>query len=81
MNDPDENTGLVRNLRDAGCKPGLIGQFLAMQDSGSVREQLRLLNRHRHSLLEKIHAEQRRIDCLDDLIFRMKQKTTTRSGR
>ena len=81
MSGHDENALLVRNLRDAGCGPRLIGRFLALRETGDVREQLRLLARHRFSLLERIHAEQRKVDCLDYLVFNMKQETTTNAGR
>ena len=76
-----ENTLLIRNLRDAGCGALLIEKFLALREGGNSREQLRILARQRAALLEKIHAAQKKVDCLDYLVFHIKQETITRTGR
>ena len=64
---------LVRNLKDAGCGTPLIEKIIALHDSGNLREELRLL--------EKVHATQKKVDCLDYLIFNVKQEKGTSSGR
>ena len=40
-----------------------------------------LLARHRCLLLERCHAEQRRIDCLDYLIYQLEYSETFRAER
>ena len=77
----DQNILLIRNLKHAGCSPRLIATMLHLQTSCNTREVLRLLARQRTGLLEKMHATQTKIDCLDYLVFHMKQKHTTSSGR
>ena len=77
----EKNFSLVRNLRDAGCGPLLIEKILALHESGNIREELRLLAAQRSSLLEKVHAVQKKVDCLDYLVFNMKQENTINSGR
>lgn len=72
---------LVRNLKDAGCGPLLIEKILALHESGNLREELRLLAAQRSGLLEKVHAAQKKVDCLDYLVFNMKQENTTNSRR
>ena len=72
---------LVRNLKDAGCGPLLIEKILALHESGNIREELRLLAAQRSGLLEKVHAAQKKVDCLDYLVFNMKQENTTNSRR
>lgn len=62
---------LIQNLRDAGCGDELIEQFLQLWTSGRRREGLALLRQHRKVLLERCHREERKIDCLDYLIYRM----------
>ena len=52
-------------LADAGCNKELIKQFEAYQSSGCQKEQLRLLGDYRRLLLERIHAEQKKLDLLE----------------
>ena len=53
---------LLDNLEDAGCDSKFVERFLALEQSGQYREQLRLLSDHR---------QERRIDCLDYLVYQM----------
>ena len=48
-------------LTDAGCDKELIKEFETYQSSGRQKEQLWLLGDYRHLLLERIHAEQKKI--------------------
>lgn len=77
----EKDFSLIRNLRDAGCGPLLIEKILALHERGNIREELRLLAAQRSGLLEKIHAVQKKVDCLDYLVFHMKQENTINSGR
>ena len=47
---------------------------MALQDSEGEEQQLRLLFIHRKHLLENLHQYERRIDCLDYLIYQMEKK-------
>ena len=62
---------LIRKLKDAGCTVRDIQRFLQLEQEGKQREQLRLLAAHRAALLDRLHASQRQIDCLDYLVFQM----------
>ena len=62
---------LLDNLEDAGCDSKFVERFLALEHSGQYREQLRLLSDHRRELLDCLHREERRIDCLDYLVYQM----------
>ncbi len=77
----EKNISLIRNLRDAGCRKPLIDKILALHESGNFREELRLLAAQRSGLLEKVHAAQKQVDCLDYFIFHMQQEHITNSGR
>lgn len=66
---------VTQNLMDAGCGEALIRQFRALAAAGRRRECLTLLARHRGRLLESCHAEQRKIDCLDYLVYQFKQES------
>lgn len=77
----EKNFSLIRNLRDAGCGAPLIKKILALHESGNIRGELRLLAAQRSGLLEKVHVAQKKVDCLDYLVFQMKQESLTNTGR
>ena len=63
--------GLLENLEDAGCGPEVTERFWALESAGQHQEQLKLLSDHRRHLLDCLHREERRIDCLDYLVYQM----------
>ena len=63
---------IIENLEDAGCDAALTEQFEALWAKGDQKGQMRLLNGYRRLLLNEIHAGQKRLDCLDYLIYQMK---------
>lgn len=71
---------ICRNLLDAGCDAALIEQFLALEQAGRREEQYRLLSRHKAALLEKLHQEQYRIDCLDHMVYAMQSEDKRNGG-
>lgn len=66
-------SSIRRNLIDAGCNAATADKFMELHDDGKTEEQLRLLKSHRAALLKKVRNNQKRIDCLDYLIFTMTQ--------
>ena len=64
-----------RNLSDAGCDGSFIEKFLLLEQRGQKKEQLRLLAQHRLALLENLHRDQYRIDCLDYLVYTMEKES------
>ena len=64
-------------LADAGCDKELIKEFETCQRSGRQKEQLRLLGDYRRLLLERIHAEQKKLDRLDYLVWTVKTSTSS----
>lgn len=70
---PRTTQALLDNLEDAGCDPELAQRFLILERSGQYQEQLDLLSSHRRHLLECLHREQRRIDCLDYLVYQIEK--------
>ena len=63
-----------RNLSDAGCEEALIQKFLSLDQKQEREEQYRLLSRHRAALLENLHQDQYKIDCLDYMVYTMKKE-------
>lgn len=65
-----DNDKIIQNLKDAGCEQSFIDEFLKLEKCS----QLNMLTKHRINLLDKLHRSQKQIDCLDYLIFNLKQK-------
>ena len=60
---------IIDNLRDAGCSEELIEQY-ASAASGCAR--MCLLKKYRRELLDSIHSEQKKLECLDYLIYQLR---------
>lgn len=75
MRELETQAAVTQNLMDAGCGEDLIRQFWALAAAGKRRECLALLARHRRRLLDGCHAQQRKIDCLDYLVYQFKQES------
>ncbi|PTQ83832.1 hypothetical protein C8U37_112102 [Trichococcus patagoniensis] len=61
---------LITNLKDAGCDDKTIAAFLQYRQTNDQSKQMDLLKKHRNSLLDKIHEDQKAIDCLDYLLYK-----------
>ena len=68
---------VIQNLRDAGCSQTTISRFMECLKNGAEKEELQILSRHRKTLLDRIHREERKIDCLDYLVYQIEQHKTT----
>ncbi|MCH1983467.1 hypothetical protein MCG98_12920 [Ruminococcus sp. OA3] len=64
---------LVQNLRDAGCGMETIQDFLLYLDENQKEKQLELLEKHRRRLLSNVHREEKKIYCLDYLVYQIKK--------
>lgn len=65
---------IIQNLRDAGCDAETIEGFMADMQKGKEECGLKRLAVHRKNLLDSMHNEQKRIDCLDYLIYKIKKQ-------
>ena len=64
---------VVENLRDAGCSSSQIECFLDWQEEERTADQLFMLSEHRKQLLDNVHREEKRIDCLDYLVYQIER--------
>lgn len=64
---------IIQNLKDAGCDSDTIEKFMADLQKGKEANGLKLLAVHRKNLLDSLHREQKCIDCLDYLVYQMKE--------
>ena len=61
----------IASLRDAGCCDALIGE---VSELPSTCARICRLKTYRRDLLERVHAEQRKLETLDYLIYTMQQE-------
>lgn len=64
---------IVQNLKDAGCTDEVIRAFMEDLEQGKFSDGVKLLQKHRRFLLNNTHEWQKKIDCLDYLIYQMKE--------
>lgn len=65
---------LIINLKAAGVDGALLQEFLDCWKAGKTKEQLRLLAQKREGLLERVHREDKQIQCLDYLVYQIEKE-------
>lgn len=69
----ESSESMIQNLKDAGCDSKTIENFMADLQKGKRANGLKRLAVHRKNLLDSLHREQKCIDCLDYLVYQMKE--------
>ena len=64
------NEDIIQNLKDVDCDTSFIEKIL----KAGNKDRISLLNRYRKSLLDNLHVCQKKLDCLDYLIFNLEQE-------
>ena len=65
----DKYGSIRQNLIDAGCDDTTTESCMACFNEGNPVKMLPALAKHRQTLLDELHREQKRIDCLDYLVY------------
>ena len=65
---------LYQNLVDAGCGEKGITVCMDYAQRGEWKKLLPMLTRHKKALLEQVHTSEKKIDCLDFLIYRLNKE-------
>lgn len=65
---------IYQNLIDAGCNEELAKLCMALVKEGKREDVLHFLSSHKDKLLDTVHINQKRIDCLDFLIYKIEKK-------
>lgn len=78
MDECNYDTSILKNLKDAGCDAQTIERYCALESRSCCRacarkEQIRLLQQYRKQLMDELHGCQSRLDCLDYLIYHLKE--------
>ena len=75
MAEASDTQGILRqNLLDAGCGSDTISQCMDLAQRGKQADLLRVLTGHRRELLRLIHQNEKRIDCLDYLLYQIEKR-------
>ena len=75
MAEASDTQGILRqNLLDAGCGSDTVQQCMDLVKKRECAELLQLLSRHRRELLDTVHQNEKRIDCLDYLIYQIEKQ-------
>lgn len=72
---------VIQLLREAGCPEEFIRQFNTAIDQESIVNQLRLFRMQRCRQLERVHDEERKLDHLDYLRYRLEKLLPSGTGR
>ena len=70
MNLENDNV-ILQNLKDADCSDEFAKEFFELKKRGCVKMLVQMLYRHKNQLLNSLHCFQKKIDCLDYLIFQI----------
>ncbi len=62
---------LIQNMKDAGCTCEDISDVLNLIESEQVSEGIIRLRQYRCGLMNELHEQQKRVDCLDYLIMKL----------
>ena len=65
---------IIQNLKDSGCGEKTIKAFVNNFNDKKFSDGLKLLEAHRRALLDELHKEQKQIDCLDYLVYKMRKE-------
>lgn len=66
---------IEQNLEDAGCTPSMIKKFFTYMEHDEKENQMMLLEEHRRKLLDDVHDGEKKISCLDYLMYHMQQQS------
>ena len=71
---------LILNLQVAGFEKDEIELYLSWWKKGDMEKQLALLSEKREVLLKRVHEEEKRIFCLDYLVYQIGREDASTAG-
>lgn len=65
---------MIITLKNVGLSNDLILKYIELSKQGDIvnREKIHILRQQRQKLLDEIHHKQKNLDCLDYLIYKLK---------
>lgn len=74
MKELSERQKIERNLHDAGFNEEMILPICELIETRKNEEVFSMLKRQKCKLLEQLHTNQKEIDCLDYLMYDLREK-------
>lgn len=75
MAEASDTQGILwQNLVDAGCEQEIVQRCMELAQQKKTGEMKQILARYRQTLLNALHANEKRIDCLDYLVYHMEKQ-------
>lgn len=71
---------VIENLKDAGCNKSTIEKFMVCAGNNRKEKQLEILETQRADLLKRIHKDEKRISCLDYLVYQISRDNSSFCG-
>ena len=71
MNFYNSDQDIIQNLKDAGCNNKQIQELLELYKQGQKEKVHKILEKHRENILDKVHRNEKEINCIDYFIYRM----------
>lgn len=69
------NKEIEQNLIDAGCTSSVIEKFFSYMEKNEKEKQIILLEEQRRKLLDDVHDGEKKIFCLDYLMYQMQKQS------
>lgn len=68
------NLSVIITLKNAGFSNDSLLKYIELSKHGDIsnREKIHILKQQRQKLLDEIHSKQKNLDCLDYLIYKLK---------
>lgn len=64
---------IIQNLKDAGCCDEIIDLCCQSLNNKDLLTMYQILQKHRQTLLNNLHIYQKKLDCLDYLLFQIEK--------
>lgn len=79
MPNASDMQGMLRqNLIDAGCGTDAVQTCMALAQEKKTAELMHVLFQHRRTLLDTLHQSEKRIDCLDYLVYTLEKQNKSK---
>ena len=76
MAEGSDTKGILRqNLLDAGCRSDMVQMCMTLAPKKNMTELRHSLAQHRQTRLDTVHQNEKRIDCLDYLVYRLEKQS------
>ena len=69
----ERKDAVMQNLSDADCPQEVIRQFMQNAEEDRQTQAIQVLEKHRRTLLDRVHREEKYIERLDYLLYSLRK--------